>query len=138
MSKKDKPKAGKKQPGKKTLTGKLDISRSGMGFVIVNGLEKDIMVRPSDFGFAFNGDTVVVEVPKFQTADGRTGRMEGKVVDVIERRKTEFTGTLEVGKNVSFFIPARDESLPDFFIPPDKLNGAQNGDRVIVKFVKTN
>ena len=42
--------------------GVLDITRSGMGFVVVNGLETDILVRPNDFNTAMHGDTVRVQV----------------------------------------------------------------------------
>ncbi len=104
-----------------------------MGFVIVEGLHRDIIVKPNDFGTAFHGDTVAVQVkPK----EGRGQRVEGRIVDVLERKQSEFVGTLEVNKNVAFFLPGSDKQMPDFFIPPQKLKDAVNGDRVIVRFVK--
>ena len=42
--------------GKKTYVGKLEITRGGMGFVIVEGLEKDVMIRRGETGNALNGD----------------------------------------------------------------------------------
>ena len=39
----------KKSSQVKTVKGKLDISRSGMGYVIVEGQDKDIIVKPNDF-----------------------------------------------------------------------------------------
>ena len=57
-----------KKPGKKRrrsfdeYTGVLEITRSGMGFVVVEGLETDILVRPNDFNTALHGDRVRVEV----------------------------------------------------------------------------
>jgi ribonuclease R len=127
-----------KKPGKKTtqtavLKGKLDISRSGMGFVIVEGLEQDIIVRPNDFNRAFNGDMVRVEVSKNQPRGKRT---EGVIVDVIERKQTEFVGSLQAGKGFAFFIPASEKPIPDFYITPDKMNGAVGGDRVVVKLLR--
>lgn len=127
-----------KKPGKKTtqnilLKGKLDISRSGMGFVIVDGLEQDIIVRPNDFNHAFNGDTVRVEVAKHQAKGKRT---EGVIVDVIERKQTEFVGALQAGKGFAFFIPASEKPIPDFYITPDKMNGAVGGDRVVAKLLR--
>ena len=32
-----------------SYTGTLDIAKSGMGFVMVSGLENDILVFPTDF-----------------------------------------------------------------------------------------
>ncbi len=46
----------------KTVKGKLDISRSGIGFVLVEGMDKDILVRPNDFNRAFHGDMVRVQI----------------------------------------------------------------------------
>ena len=116
-----------------TLKGKLDISRSGMGYVIVEGLEKDIVVRPGDFGRAFHGDTVKVQVSK---DSGRGKRTEGRVTDVTIRNQSTFIGNLIISKNIAFFKPATEKPMPDFFIPVEKLNGAEDGDRIVAKMLK--
>ena len=126
----------KKESVKKTtqtVKGKLDISRSGMGYVIVDGLEQDIVVRPTDFNHAFHGDTVKVLISK---DSGRGRRTEGKITDVTERLRTTFIGNLQINKNVAFFVAASEKPIPDFYIPVEKLNGAVNGDRVVAKLVK--
>lgn len=123
-------KAAAKSSRTKILKGELDISRSGMGFVKVEGLDQDIMVKPNDFGLAFHGDTVRVEVPLHQG-----GRDQGKVIDVVERKKSEFLGTMEINNKVAFFVSGNDK-LPDFYIPQDKLMNAKNGDKVVVRFSK--
>lgn len=115
------------------FTGVLDISRSGMGFVMVEGEDKDILVRPNDFNRAFHGDTVKVQVDK-HAIPGK--RVEGKIVEVVERKQSEFIGSIQVSKNFGFFTAGTDKPIPDFFIPPDKLNNAKDGDRVVVKLVK--
>lgn len=123
---------GKKSTQSETVKGKLDISRSGMGFVIVDGQDKDIMVKPNDFGKAFHGDIVRVQVPKI--AAGR--RPEGKITDVVERKQVEFIGNVQVNKNIAFFVAGGEKPVPDFYIPMEKLNGATDGDRVVAKLVK--
>lgn len=105
----------KKSSQTKILKGRLDISRSGMGFVIVEGAETDIIVKPNNFGKAFHGDTVRVQVEK---ESGTGKRTEGIVVDVIERKQTEFIGAVEVNKNVSFFIPASEKVFRIFTLQP--------------------
>lgn len=130
---KSKKNTQKKSSQKELVKGRLDISRSGMGYVIVEGLEQDVMVRPNHFGKAMHGDTVRVEVEK---PNGKLKRMEGMIVDVAERRQTTFMGRVEIHKQVAFFIIAGDKPYPDFYIPNDKLNGAKDGDHAIVKLAR--
>ena len=123
---------GKKSSQTTTVKGKLDISKSGMGYVIVEGNDKDIMVRPNDFNRAFHGDIVRVQINKGLSKDKR---QEGKVLDVAERKQTEFIGNIQMNKSFAFFIPASEKPIPDFYIAADKLNGATDNERVIVKLV---
>lgn len=124
--------AGKKSSQTSIVKGKLDISKSGMGYVIVEGNDKDIIVRPNDFNRAFHGDIVRVQVNSSLSKDKR---LEGKVVDVAERKQTEFIGNIQMSKSFAFFIPASEKPIPDFYIAADKLNGAQDNERVVVKLV---
>jgi len=116
-----------------TLKGKIDITRSGMGYVIVDNNAIDIMVRPSDMSNALHGDIVRVKITR---ENGRTGKKEGKVVEVIERRQTEFIGHIQLSDKFAFFVPDTDKPMPDIFIPLQFLNGAKNKDRVSAKLVK--
>jgi ribonuclease R len=132
MAKTNKKKSGKSSH-KDLLKGRLEISKSGMGFVIVEGEEKDIMIKPHSFGTAFHGDTVMVELDKYRVPGRRT---EGIVVEVIARKQMEFIGNLHVNRKIAFFVPSGDKGVPDFFIPPDKLNNAVDGDKVLVRLLK--
>ncbi|HSN60610.1 MAG TPA: hypothetical protein VLR49_06730, partial [Ferruginibacter sp.] len=62
MNKKKTDTPTKKSSQTKILKGRLDISRSGMGFVIVEGTDTDVIVKPHNFGKAFHGDIVRVQV----------------------------------------------------------------------------
>ncbi len=132
MSKNKRNKDKKRSSQVEIIKGRLDISRSGMGFVIADGVEKDIMVRPNDFNRAFHGDLVRVQVNKGLSKDKRA---EGKITEVVERKQTEFIGNIQKSKNFAFFIPATEKPIPDFYITDDKLNGARDNDRVIVKLL---
>ena len=133
MSKQNSSSAEKKSSQSEIMKGKLEISRSGMGFVIVEGREKDIIVKPNDFGKAFHGDTVKVTVGN---AHDKTKRAEGKISSVVERKQTEFIGNVEVKATMAFFIASGNNPIPDFHIDMSKLNGAKDGDRVVAKFLK--
>ncbi len=130
-----KPFKGKKhQPGAKARvsTGTLDITRSGMGFVVVQGQDNDIMVRPSDFNTALHGDTVRVIIK----GDFKRTRQQGEVIEVIKRRQLEFPGKLQLSNNFAFFIADIDKPMPDVFVPLDKTKDATENDMVIVKIVE--
>lgn len=130
MSKKKKDKKSSSQ--KKTYKGAVELTRSGMAFVIVEGLTKDIMVKQKNLNTALDGDEVLVDV--IRQAKGM-GRMEGVVTDVLKRKKTEFTGTLQVSKNFAFLIPEKGMFMPDIYIPANALGEAQSGDKAVVKIV---
>lgn len=115
----------------KTFKGTLDITRSGMGFVIVPSIETDILIRPGDFNTAMHGDTVIVRVK-----NGAGRRMQGEVVEVLERKRKEFIGQLQLNEGFAFFIAETDKPMPDFFIPLSNINNAKNGDRVVARLLK--
>jgi len=123
-----------KKTGKKKqdalVKGVLDITRSGIGYVIAEGRDNDVLVRPNDFNKAMHGDTVRV---KLKQSNGR--RIEGVVEEIVERKQTEFIGDIEVKENFAFFKPDSQKPLPDFYISTKNLNGAKNNDRVVVKLL---
>lgn len=115
------------------LRGTLDITRSGMGFVTVEGLDADIMIRPSDFNTALHGDTVKVAVKEVKSG-GR--RMQGVIQHVVERKRTEFIGHLQLNKGFAFFVAEMDKPMPDIFVPLESINGAKDNDRVVVRLLQ--
>ena len=123
-------KTGKKKPAP-LVKGTLDITRSGMGYVIAEGREKDVLVRPQDFNKAMHGDTVRV---KIKDSNGR--RVEGVIEEVVERKQVEFIGNIEVRENFAFFKPDSQKAMPDFYVSIKNLNGAKDNDRVVVKFIE--
>src|SRR5580692_2163339 len=75
------------------FSGTLDVTRSGMGFVVIEGRDQDILVRPSDFNTALHGDTVRVRIT---SQPGRSGRVQGEVAEVLQRKQLEFLGHIEI------------------------------------------
>jgi len=123
----------KKQHAKKSVekvSGRLEITRNGMGFVIVPRLSKDIMVRPDRMGLALDGDEVVVELIE---EEKKGKRVQGIVVEVLKRTQTEFSGKLDVRTHFAFLIPDKQNMPVDIFVPLELLHGAVHGDKAIVK-----
>lgn len=117
----------------KMMKGVLDITRSGMGFVTVEGMETDLIIRPADFNTAMHGDTVRVGIKEMKSS-GR--RMQGVVKEVLQRKRIEFIGQLQMNKGFAFFVADMDKPMPDIFIPLTNINGAKDQDRVVVKILQ--
>lgn len=111
----------------------MDITRSGMGFVKIEGMDVDIIVRPADFNTALHGDTVRVAIKEMKSS-GR--RIQGIVKEVVTRKRTEFIGHLQMNKGFAFFIAEMDKPMPDIFIPLPNIKGATDNDRVVVKLLQ--
>jgi len=108
--------------------GVLEVTRSGMGFVIAEGLHRDILVRPNDFNTAMHGDTVLVKL-----LHTKGNREQGMVESVVERKQTDFPGHIEMGEGFGFFIAETARPMTDVYIPMAQMGGAVNNDRVIVR-----
>lgn len=133
MGRTNKKKSSKKrQDTANSYKGKIEITRSGMGFVIVEGLEADVLVRPIDFNTAMHGDTVRVNISPQR--EGK--RMQGVIAEVIERKQSDFVGRLQMGKNFAFFVSDSDKKMPDIYIPLQKMGDAKDADRVVVRITE--
>src|SRR6478609_6843471 len=106
-----------------TINGTLEVTRTGIGYVVIADGSGDILVRPYDFNTALNGDTVRVKVVKENPI---TRKKEGRIAEVIERKQTEFIGTLQMGKRFAFVVPDSDKPMPDLYIAFDSINGAKD------------
>lgn len=114
-----------------TVKGKIEITRSGRAFVIVDGFEEDVLVYPEDIGNAMNGDIVRIKL-----TSGYDARTKGRVVDVVQRKRTEFMGIVQMNKGFAFVLGDREKNIPDIYVSANNLNGVSNGDRVIAKIIK--
>jgi ribonuclease R len=115
------------------LKGTLDITRSGIGYVVIADGSGDVLVRPGNFNTALHGDTVRVKITRQNFGNGKR---EGKITEVISRRQTEFVGTLQLATNFAFFIADSDKPMPDLYIPLENINDAKNKDKVVARLLK--
>src|SRR5690554_7008306 len=115
-------------PSTNYYTGKVDIAGRGQGYIIVDDLEDDIFVSNKNLNKALHNDSVEVYV--FKRKKG--GKSEGEITKIIKRHKTEFVGTIEVQENFAFVDIQNSNMYTDIFIPKNKINGAKNGEKVLV------
>src|SRR5437763_14113170 len=124
MPKSNKRKNSRADAGKKIYTGKLEVTRSGIGYVSVQGLDKDILIERDSMDGALNGDEVKVEVRGYSD---NNRRVKGNITDIVRRKQSEFSGRVEVHPHFAFLIPDGDKIPIDIFIPLHLLNGAKDG-----------
>ena len=108
------------------ITGKVDMTSTGSAYIISEETEKDVVVAPKKTLNAMHGDIVKVRV----FPHGK-GKQEGEIVEVIERNKTEFVGTIQVSPKFAFLVPSNIKVHVDIYIPIEKLNGAKDGQNLL-------
>ncbi len=112
------------------ITGTVQVVSSGAAYVLSGESEQDVYIAPRGTLNAMNGDKVRVSVFK---NSGKAKNPEGEIVEIIQRAKSEFVGTIEISKNFAFLSSSGPRSGPDIFIPLSKLKGALNGDKAIAR-----
>ena len=119
--------------GKQVFKGRLEVTRSGMGFVVVDGQDQDIMVKRERMLNALDGDEVRVEVRGYKDNNKRP---EGEIIDVVRRKQSEFSGRVEVHPHFAFLVPDSEKIPVDIYVPLHLLNGAHHGDTAIARIVE--
>ncbi|WP_446051584.1 ribonuclease R, partial [Zobellia laminariae] len=114
---------------KKYQTGKVDLTGRGNAYVVIEGMDDDVFVQANKVNKAFHGDTVEVYI--FPRRKGK--KLEGEIANIIERKKTEFVGIVDIQKTFAFVRPTDFRMYTDFFVPKDGIKGANDGDKVIVR-----
>lgn len=111
------------------FVGKVQMTRDGFIFVIIEGQDDDVYVKAAKTRQALNGDLVRVAV----THQGGQGkRREGEVVEVLERSKAPFVGYMHfVGAQAWVLMQSR--QMPyDIMVDAEQARsmGAQAGMKV--------
>ena len=83
------------------VEGRVQMTREGYAFIIVEGEEDDVFVKASKTRGALNGDTVCVSVTREKT---ERQRREGEVVAIIQRSPKPFIGILHIVGNQAWVL----------------------------------
>lgn len=112
------------------MKGKLEIGPNGSGSLITHNGDA-IYIYKKNTGAGLDQDMVEIEL-----IDGKiSGTYEGKVINVLERFKTEFTGVLHKVKDYGFLI-ADSKRIPDFYLRTDQVSKYETGEKLLVKLGK--
>ena len=116
----------------KHFEGKVDATKTGAAYIVCDELETDIFVPAKHMRGALNGDRVRVQAGK----PHKRGKINGKIVAVLERSIESFMGTIRVFQKRIFVIPDGNKLQDDIVIHPDDMGEAKDGDKVLVKITK--
>ena len=111
------------------IEGHVDMTQKGSGYVVSEDLEDDVYITPKNMAHALDGDFVRV----LMYAKRKNKKPEGEIVEIIERARQEFVGTIEMSKNFGFLVPDNRKMLVDLYIPREALKGAKHGDKAIAR-----
>ncbi len=113
-------------PEKEIVEGKVDFVNVAYAFVICEG-KNDIWVNAIDMKDALDGDIVRVAL----VPNKKDTKPEGKIIDVLVRKRDEFVGKLEFYHRNAFVAPEMRRMYRDIQI--NNTKGAKRGDKVVVK-----
>ena len=114
-----------------SITGIVDMQRQGYAYIVSEEVEKPVLVSAHNLDHAMDGDKVRVQL----YAVRKKQQPEGEVIEVLERAKSTYVGTIAKSPNFSFLIPSG-KSAFDLFIPNEKLMGAKDGQKVIARITE--
>ncbi|MFN3403490.1 MAG: ribonuclease R [Cytophagaceae bacterium] len=115
------------------ITGRVDHVNSRFAYIISEESDQDIWVATKDLKYAMDGDLVKAKV---YTKESRKKSPEGEVVEILERRRDEFVGKIELSPRFAFVVPNSRKMYYDIFVPLDKIKDAKEGQKVVVKILE--
>ena len=109
-------------------TGHVDIASRGSGYIICDDFDDDIFITSNNMNKALHGD----EVEFYAYKRRKRGKIEGEITNIIQRAKSEYVGVIQIHKSYAFVIPDGNKMYTDIFVPINKTNKAEEGDKVLV------
>jgi ribonuclease R len=112
--------------------GRFERRSNGKNSFIPDDGGAPLFVAERNAMHAMSGDRVKVQI--FARRKGRTP--EGEVIEILERKDSLFVGVIECGKNHNLLLTDSKLLAQDIIIPNDKLGGARDGEKVVVRITR--
>ncbi len=106
--------------------GQIEFSTNGNASLLVE--DKEIFIYKKNTANSLHLDKVKVQI--FQAER----KLEGKVIEVISRFKTEYVGRVQIGKKTTFVVPDSNKIPVDFYIKGGLK--AEHDQKVVVELIK--
>jgi ribonuclease R len=114
------------------VEGTVQGHRDGHGFVVVEGGEGDVYLSPQEMRAVLHRDRVKVRIVRYD----RKGRPEGRVLEILERRRSPIIGRLLLENGVWVVAPEDKRYGQDILIPKNATAKAEAGQVVAVELTE--
>ena len=116
------------------VIGKLSSHRDGFGFVVplVATGQPDLYIPGRSMATAMHGDLVVARKERVRSS----GKVEGKVIRLLERARQHVVGRFERSKHFGHVEPLDSRLGFNLYVPEAEFNGAEPGKVVYAEITK--
>lgn len=115
------------------VVGKFQGHSQGFGFVIPDVGDEDVFIPANAINGAMNGDRVIASLGG-NTQNER--HKEGEIIQILEHVNKTIVGKFEESVHFGFVTPDHVRLSGDIFIPKDYIDGAKQGQKVVVEITK--
>lgn len=115
------------------VTGIIDVAKTGAGYLMVEGMDKDIYIPAKFLNHAMKGDLV-----KARVLPGSRNRPEAQVTSILKRAQESFSGVVTMFDGFALVKTDNPSIRAKLWIAEDRWNGAQTGDKVIARILYWN
>jgi ribonuclease R len=135
--------------GANVIVGRVDLANQKFAFIVSDDAATDVRVFTDRLQFAMQGDIVRVQLrpERSRKSDPRAGRGRrgvteddnrpvGEVIEIVERQRETIVGRVVRGQYETFIVPDFRKMYFDVVVDPKDLNGANDGDKVLVRVVQ--
>lgn len=109
------------------IPGRVVGHADGFGFLIPEKGGQDVFLPAKVMRSLMHGDRAVVRI----AGQNRQGKLEGALVEVLERAHHQVVGRYFQEGGIGFVVPDNKRLHLDVFIPPEDRGGARNGQYVV-------
>jgi ribonuclease R len=114
------------------IPGRVIAHPDGFGFLVPDSGGEDVFLSARQMHALFHNDRVMVRI----TGKDRRGRLEGGVVEVLERNTRRVVGRFYRENGVNFVVPDNKRITHDISVPDAETGGAAQGQIVTVEIVE--
>jgi len=113
------------------VRGRITGHPDGYGFLVPDENGEDLFLPPKEMRQVMHGDRVLARV----TGVDHRGRLEGAVVEVLERLHTRIVGRYTLTARMGFVAPQDRRVTQDIVIPSGEEGSAREGQIVVAELV---